>query len=191
MKKREFKTLALMGLTSGLLLSSQASANQGLSDQGLLLAASTQKAKCPGKNGCPGITASRDNSSKTAYQDPSKASTKSSDNSNSDGANGSNLGYHLMTEDELLLELNDEGSRMYKSLSPEGKRLALEVASMRCAKTNPCAGLNACATDKNDCAGKGQCKARGKCAVSDKNLAVKLVYEKMVKKRSDALRSNY
>lgn len=174
MKKREFKTLALMGLTSGLLLSSDANANQGKIESGQLLASYSYKA--------------RGSSSNIAYQDPSK-SKATDNNSGDDNPNDSNLGYHLMTEDELILELNDDGSRMYKSLSPEGKKLALQVASMRCAKTNPCAGLNACATDKNDCAGKGKCSGQGKCAVSDKNLAVKLVYEKMSKKRSNALRS--
>lgn len=101
--------------------------------------------------------------------------------------NNSNIGYHLLTEDELLIELNAEGAKKYNSLTPENKKLVLTVASMRCAKTNPCAGLNACATDKNDCAGKGSCKGQGKCALSDKNLAVKLVYDKMASKRSGAL----
>jgi hypothetical protein len=101
--------------------------------------------------------------------------------------NDSNIGYHVFTEDELLLELNDEGTKMYNSLSPEGKQMALSEASMRCAKTNLCKGLNACANEKNDCAGKGSCKGQGKCAISDKNLAVKLVYQKMNAKRSQAL----
>jgi hypothetical protein len=102
--------------------------------------------------------------------------------------NDGNLGYHMMTEQELMLELNPEGVRMYKSLSPEGKALALQVASMRCNASNSCRGLNACKTDKNDCAGQGQCKGQGKCAIADKNLAVKLVYKKMQEKRSNALR---
>ena len=115
-------------------------------------------------------------------------SNNSGDQSSDSNANDSNLGYHLMTEDELMLELNDEGIKMFKSLTPEGKKLALQVASMRCAKTNPCAGMNACATDKNSCAGKGSCKEQGKCALSDKNLAVKLVYQKMYNKRVNAIK---
>lgn len=106
-----------------------------------------------------------------------------------DDPNG-NLGYHLMTEDELLLELNEEGTNLYKSLSPEGKQLAREVASMRCNGTNKCEGLNACRTDDNECAGKGSCEGKGKCAISDKNFAVKLVAEKMAKKRANATHSN-
>ena len=71
-----------------------------------------------------------------------------------------------MTEDELMLELNDQGIALYKSLSPEGKEMARYVASQRCQSTNQCQGLNACKTDKNACAGKGPCRAQGKCAVA-------------------------
>lgn len=103
-------------------------------------------------------------------------------------ANDGNIGYHLMTESELALELTNEGAKMFQSLNPEGKALALEVVSMRCNKTNPCGHLNACKTDKNDCAGQGACKGQGKCAFADKNLAVKVVYDKLMKnKRSSAL----
>lgn len=96
-----------------------------------------------------------------------------------------NMGYKLMTEDELALELNQEGWNLFKSLSPEGKRLALEVASRRCGATNSCKGLNACATDKNNCAGQGSCKGQTKCSLSDKNLAVRLVAKKMAEKRNN------
>ena len=75
---------------------------------------------------------------------------------------------------------------MYKSLSPEGKKLALYAASQRCDHTNQCAGLNACQNDDHGCAGKGSCKGKGKCALADKNLAVKLVSDKMAKKRAQA-----
>lgn len=101
--------------------------------------------------------------------------------------NDGNLGYHLMTEEELLLELTPEGMAMYNSLPPEGKALALQVASTRCGGSNFCMYLNACKTDKNDCAGKGECKGTGKCGLSDKNLAVKLVRDKLAKKRNDAM----
>lgn len=100
--------------------------------------------------------------------------------------NDGNLNYHLMTEDELLLELNAEGASTYNSLSPEGKLLARKVASMRCQGTNECKGLNGCQTPDNKCAGQGQCKGKGKCSISDKNLAVKLVSKKMAAKRANA-----
>lgn len=98
-----------------------------------------------------------------------------------------NLGYHLMTEEELLDQLNDEGVKIYNSLTPEGKKLAREVASSRCNGMNPCKGLNACKTDKNECNGKGACKGQSKCAQSDPNVAVKLVAKKMAEKRTEAL----
>jgi uncharacterized membrane-anchored protein YhcB (DUF1043 family) len=101
-----------------------------------------------------------------------------------------NLNYHLMTEDELLDQLNDEGVKVYKSLSPEGKKLAREVASSACNNMNPCKGLNACKTDKNACNGQGACKGQGKCAQSDPNVAVKLVAKKMAEKRAEALQPN-
>lgn len=104
--------------------------------------------------------------------------------------NDSNLGYHLLSDDELKLELNDEGYRLYMSMDEEGRKLAREVASARCDHTNLCKGLNACKTDKNDCAGKGKCKGQGKCAFSDKNLAVKLASKKMAEKRINALQTS-
>lgn len=96
-----------------------------------------------------------------------------------------NMGYKLMTEDDLSLELNADGWKLFQSLTPEGKQLALEVASRRCGQTNSCKGLNACATDKNSCAGKGSCKGETKCAIGDKNLAVRLVAKKMAEKRDN------
>lgn len=121
-----------------------------------------------------------------AAQDSSKTPPKKEDAGN---PNDGNLGYHLMTEDELLLDLNDEGYKLYMSLTPEGKALAREVASTRCNGSNQCAGLNACASDKNQCLGKGACKGQGKCAISDKNLAVKLVAKKMEAERNKTLNS--
>lgn len=103
--------------------------------------------------------------------------------------NDGNLNYHLLTEDELLIELSPEGAAMYNSLDEEGKELAREVASSRCNGTNKCAGLNACRTQKNSCAGKGACQGKSKCGISDKNLAVKLVRDKMAKKRENAIQA--
>lgn len=168
MKKKQLSKLAILGIASGLLTSHVEAAHKeggtSMSPEQIrqLLA---KKHECKGPSGCGGLVAERD-----VEKDK----------------NDENLGYHVMTEDELLLELNDEGTSLYKGLSPEGKKLALLVASQRCDHTNECAGLNACATDKNSCAGKGSCQGKGKCALADKNLAVKLVSEKMAKKRAEA-----
>lgn len=149
MKKPDFKTLALLGVSTGIILT-------------------------------PSLHAQQEKSPPSA-----KEETKKSDSSKND-PNDENMNYHLMTEDELMMELNSDGIAMYKKLDKEGKGLALLVASASCNNTNPCAHLNACKTDKNDCAGKGECKGKGICAVGDKNLAVRLVYDKMAAKRSQA-----
>ena len=101
-------------------------------------------------------------------------------------ATDGNITDHLMTEDELLIQLNDEGTKLYNSLTPEGKQLAIRTASRSCNGRNECKGLNACATDKNSCAGKGSCKGQTKCGISDPNLAVKLAAKKMAEKRLEA-----
>lgn len=154
MKSNEIKKFAIVGLMTGIVISSG------------LLAATTAATK---NND---IKATKDKDAKAAEEtDP----------------NEGNAGYHLMTEDELLLELNGDGATLYHSLDAKGKELARFVASQRCNGTNACAGLNACQTDKNSCAGKGSCEGKGKCALSDKNLAVKLVSDKinMADKRSN------
>ena len=120
-------------------------------------------------------------------QQPIQAADAKNDYQTTDTDEDGNRGYFLMTEDDLLLELNDQGTKAYNQLSPEGKALARKVASQRCNGTNECKGLNACKTDTNECAGKGSCKGQSKCALSDKNLAVKLVSDKMAAKRSNTL----
>lgn len=122
-----------------------------------------------------------------AFQAPVNADSKDSSDYSVDADEEGNRGYYLMSEDDLLLELNDKGTALYNSLTPEGKELARKVASQRCNGTNECKGLNACKTDANDCAGKGACKGKSKCAFSDKNLAVKVVADKMAAKRNGAV----
>lgn len=99
---------------------------------------------------------------------------------------GGNVTFRELDEEELLLELNEEGAHLYHSLSPEGKQLALKIASRSCNNTNDCKGENACRTDKNSCAGLGECKGQTKCAFSDKNQAVKIASKKMAMKRQGA-----
>lgn len=94
-----------------------------------------------------------------------------------------NKGYFLMSEKDLLLELNERGYQLYLQLSDAGKELARKVASARCNGTNLCKNLNACKTKENSCAGKGACKNLGKCAFSDKNQAIQVVYDKIQKEK--------
>lgn len=161
MEKEKIRKMALLGLVNGLLLSSSAT----------ILA--NENVKTPNTT-VINAPVSKDAKNAGAAVDP----------------NSENLGYHLMTEDELLLELNDDGAKQYNTLSPEGKALAREVASQRCQATNACAGLNACESEKNKCAGLGSCKGTGKCGIGDKNLAVRIVAEKMAKKRAQAVQGS-
>ncbi|MBA3722683.1 MAG: hypothetical protein H0W88_09825 [Parachlamydiaceae bacterium] len=162
-KKSKLNRLMIAGMATGLLLS-----------QNINAATDQNKSKSETKEA-------------TNSQDSSKGTYKETDSLLDLAAEtGGNVGYHLMTEDELMIQLNDEGAKLYKSLSPEGKKLALSVASRSCNGTNECIGLNACATKDNSCAGKGKCKGQTKCAISDPNFAVKLVANKMAKKREDA-----
>lgn len=118
------------------------------------------------------------------------AQTKEQPAGNDYSSDNGNMGYHVLSEDELLLELNPKGEALYESLSDEGKALARRVASQRCNGTNECAGLNACQTEEHGCAGQGSCKGTGKCGFSDKNLAVKVAAKKMAEKRQNASASS-
>lgn len=153
MKRHNFKKLALMGVTSGLLIVQQHAVNS-------LDGAEVKSEK------------------QTAPQKGATSKPQSDIDRAIEERNESNMGYHEMSEDELILELDSDGEALYNSLNNQNKELARKVASARCNGTNLCAGLNACATDDHSCAGKGKCKGQGKCALSDKNLAVKLVADK-------------
>lgn len=155
MQKKDFIKLAVMGLSSGLLITNQLNSPLQATEQ------QTESNGCGSKNGCGG-------------------------SDNSYGEDNGNIGFHILSEDELLLELNAKGEKLYMSLSDEGKELARKVASQRCNGTNECKGLNACQTEAHGCAGQGSCKGQGKCGFSDKNLAVKVVSMKMALKRKEA-----
>lgn len=95
-----------------------------------------------------------------------------------------NITYQEMNEENLLLQINEDSANLYNSLSPEGKALALQLASRSCNGMNQCKGLNACRSEKNACLGQGPCKGMTICAFSDKNLAVKVAAKKMAEKRA-------
>lgn len=97
---------------------------------------------------------------------------------------GGNVTFHLMSEQELLVELNEAGAKIFRSLSQEGKALALKLASRSCNGTNECKGQNACRTDKNSCYGQGSCKGQTVCGFANKSDAVKLASDLMAKKRT-------
>ena len=157
MRKRDFKSLAFLGITSGLCVLSSLHGQDILNEE------------IESVEGSDPVDTIDGDITEPPY-DP----------------NAENEGYYIMTENELLLHLNQKGRKLYDNLSPEGKELARQVSSRRCNNANECKGLNACKTDDNECAGKGNCKGLTKCSFGDKNLAIKLVAKKMAEKRQEA-----
>lgn len=102
---------------------------------------------------------------------------------NADKASSQIESGHLMTDSELMSQLNAEGKKTFQSLSPEGKKLALQLASQECKGKNACKGLNACKTPQNECSGKGGCKGTTPGPFTDKNVAVKVA--EMAQKRKN------
>jgi hypothetical protein len=73
----------------------------------------------------------------------------------------------MLTELELMTQLNAQSKAMYQSLSPEAKILVLKVVSQ-------------------GCMGDKECQEIGTAALKDPNLAVKLVSDKMAEKKRNA-----
>lgn len=99
-----------------------------------------------------------------------------------------NITQKPIDEDELLLQLNQEGADQYELLDKEGKALAIKLAARACNGGNDCKHQNACRTEKNACMGQGECKGQTVCAFSDKNQAVRTA-EKLMKEKRDALQN--
>lgn len=179
-KKTDFKKLALMGITGGVMLASSASAGQEskIDNSNHLLAAGCNS----GKHGCS-----------TAYQPRGSGCASSSQPQNnyynanqgqmpgqpaSSGCNSApqpqayrnnpqwetadmgkvNNGQPTLAgESQLLSQLNEEGKAVYRGLDPEGKALAIKLAETS----------------------------------SDKNQAVKLAAQKMAEKRASTNMPRY
>lgn len=107
------------------------------------------------------------------------------------GCGGANNGsvptqVKILTEDQLLLQLNDEGKRVYLSLDPKGKALALKMANQSCKGQNDCKGQGSCKNADNACAGQNACKGKSPEGFRDKNQAVKAAAKVMANKRGQA-----
>jgi hypothetical protein len=163
MKNKNMSKFALLGLTSGLIVSAQAQAHDSVSHE-----LETQPAMLA--KGCGahcGSIASRDrNSSADQFRDDNQAT--------------------VLTEETLLPQLNERGKALYNSLDAEGKSLAITLASRSCKGLNTCKGLNACKSEKNSCKGQGSCKGTSACKFTDKNDAVKVAAQKMMDKRNNS-----
>lgn len=166
MKKRDLKKLALLGITSGIVLSSQAilKADQGNSETNIL---SGLIAESCGKRGCNHFS-----------EIPTRYISDLEDNIKYDNF------AQLLTENQLLSQLNELSKQMYKNMTPEGKTLALKLASRSCQGNNECKGQNACMSEKNACYGRSSCKGTSKCTFKDKNLAIKVAAQQQAEKRA-------
>lgn len=124
MSNSNFKKLALMGMVGGALLAqSPIVASEGVNSMNLA-----------GHNGC-GAGSCGQRSSGRGYTADASMETQSMDSRQMDNSrpmDGKNMnvsGRRMMTESELMSQLNSNGKDLYRSLSPEGKALALRLAS--------------------------------------------------------------
>lgn len=119
MKKTDFKKMALLGMTGGLLLSSQAQVSaEETTNSGIILAHKCGSGSCNGKS--PQTQPSTHSCAAKA------ANTNTADSDRSMPAMATS--HKTLTESELLDQLNDEGKRDFASLDTEGKALALRLA---------------------------------------------------------------
>lgn len=115
MKKCDLKKLALLGIVA---IASQGTVQADEAKNEADVLSGIIAAGCGGgSSGCSGMRTPR----YLAESDDSTRSDSSYDTSYSSG--------QVMTEDQLLSQLSDQGRQIYQNLSPEGKALALKLAN--------------------------------------------------------------
>jgi hypothetical protein len=206
MKKKDLKKLAMYGITGGLIVASQGSVQADTQSEennsetlaGLLAAGCGGGTRGNGYNGCNGGTQPSGCNSGTRANgyNGCNGGTRGNGYNGCGGTRGNVIADadedtkssaatgQLMTEDQLMSQLNDQGKQMYKSMNPEGKAMAIKLASRSCKGTNDCKGQNSCKSTSNSCAGKSSCAGTSQCSFKDKNLAVKVAAQQQVAKRS-------
>lgn len=195
MKKVDYKKLALLGITGGLIMASQvvvADVAEGkMAGKGTVLAGGCGDGKCGGFNptrhhlGDDTPKVPKPGSPTVAPEVPQTLPNQKNqiaDNAANRAQTNPPKGH--MTEADLIKSINADSRDTYNSLPPEGKALALELANQACKGHNSCKGLNSCKTANNSCAGQGGCKGQSSCAFKDKNQAVKVAAMKMASKRA-------
>lgn len=170
MKKNiDFKKLAIMGITGGVMLASQGSVSAhetSANSSGEILLAG---------HGCGSGSCQSKTSNSRGYIADADTDTDDDKAMQSDSSN-------VMTEKSLMDQLSPEGQKMYSQLSPQGKALALKLANQQCKGMNDCKGQGGCKSSTHDCAGKNDCKGQAGGPFKDKNEAVK-VAKKLMEKR--------
>lgn len=122
MKKSDFKKLAVVGMTGGMLLAGQAANAETANKQESTLAHSCGAHSCGGSRNPQAQPATNSCAAKAANKITAD-SDKTMSNMNTATTK------KLVTENELLSQLNDEGKRIYQGLDAEGKATALRLAS--------------------------------------------------------------
>lgn len=114
MDKSNFKKLALMGMAGGMLIASQTPMHAEMVDQTQVMLAGC------GSKGCNSHSSANNKNRFTAdaQTDIQKQQQQAAQQSN-----------RKMTESELMSQLNSEGKELFRGLDPEGKALALDLAS--------------------------------------------------------------
>lgn len=213
MKKQDFKKLALMGLSGGLMIAAQplsADLPEGTNNEGGILLAhgcgahscngSTPPPGSSGRQGCGAQQGPRGSSCNAQTSGGGHgcqsrsgcASCKSTSSARGYGqiAEGDNAAAVTnpgrLSESDLVNKLDAEGKATYQGLDAEGKALALQLANQACKGQNNCAGLSACKSADHACAGQNSCQGKGTCAFKNKNDAVKVAAMKMAQKRANA-----
>jgi hypothetical protein len=168
MERKNLRSLAVLGLSTGILISAQQTPIEAAVYDKLLTHSMSLLAA---------------NTSTSASADKKDATDEDIQKKQQENASS----YKQLTEDDLYGMVNSKTWALYESLSPEGKTLALNIASRSCDGSNDCRGQGACKDNKHNCAGQNECRGKSKCNVSDKNLAVKLAANIMAKKRGEAV----
>ena len=205
MKKQDFKKLALMGLSGGLLLaaeplSADLANSSNANESSVFLAHNGCKNGCSNSDrpqGGNGGSCGNSNGPRGSYS--SCANSNGPRGSSCGGASSYNGGRYnnqvaeadvgvtnpgLMSETDFVGKLNPQAKATYQGLDAEGKALALKLANATCKGLNDCKGLNSCKSDTNACAGQGSCAGKSGCSFKNKNDAVKVAAMKMAQKRA-------
>lgn len=112
MKKKDLKKIALLGIAGGCMLASQGAVQADDANSEIL--PNVIAAGC-GAHGCNHGTPSSSGSSRGYV-------AEADENMMADSG-------QMMTEDQLMSQLSDQGKQIYNGLSPQGKSLALKLAS--------------------------------------------------------------
>lgn len=121
MNKKDFKKLAILGITGGVLLSGQSFAGSPELNVNQLLAGHG----CGGKNGCGGSNGNGDEENGN-YR---RFIMQRNNYTGRDIAVAEETSQEKMTEQDLFRSLNAETKAIYEGMTPEGRSLALELAN--------------------------------------------------------------